>query len=144
MLGVFGLVGMAVLWPLAAGGARGAEGFLQRGPVWPSGQFCGGPSCRRPGRCWGGADDPAYQIADASPRQAVLRIRHPAGLAFWTWVIWGEGLELAACAGMALIVAAGLAGQCLIALGAPRVFVENSGAVGLGPDRLRASDGGTG
>jgi drug/metabolite transporter (DMT)-like permease len=39
MLGVMGLVGMAVLWAFPVPVPEGAEGFIQRGAVWPTGSF---------------------------------------------------------------------------------------------------------
>lgn len=39
MLGVIGALGMSVLWLMPLPVPDGAEGFLQRGPVWPTGEF---------------------------------------------------------------------------------------------------------
>jgi drug/metabolite transporter (DMT)-like permease len=48
----------------------------------------------------------AYQITDASRASVLEYVILPAS-AFWTWVIWGKGLEPLAVLGMVLIVAAG-------------------------------------
>ena len=48
----------------------------------------------------------AYQITDASKASVLEYVILPAS-AFWTWVLWGKGLEPMAVVGMALIVAAG-------------------------------------
>jgi drug/metabolite transporter (DMT)-like permease len=106
-LGVIGAVGMAVLWlaPIAVPG--GAEGFLQRGPVWPSGTFYFWTFVQAAGSLVGvGMMIRAYQITDASKASVLEYVILPAS-AFWTWVLWGTGLAPLAVAGMVLIVAAG-------------------------------------
>jgi drug/metabolite transporter (DMT)-like permease len=56
MLGVIGLVGMAVLWPDPAAGARGDGRLPATRPGLAHGRpSCGGPSCRPQVRCWASA-----------------------------------------------------------------------------------------
>jgi drug/metabolite transporter (DMT)-like permease len=96
-----------VLWlaPIAVPG--GAEGFLQRGPVWPSGTFYFWTFVQAAGSLVGvGMMIRAYQITDASKASVLEYVILPAS-AFWTWVLWGTGLAPLAVAGMVLIVAAG-------------------------------------
>jgi drug/metabolite transporter (DMT)-like permease len=107
-LGVIGALGMIVLaiWPQTV--ASGADGFLMRGPVWPSGQFYFWTFVQAAGSLLGvGFMIRAYQITEASRASVLEYIILPAS-AFWTWVIWGTGLSWLAVLGMALIVAAGV------------------------------------
>ncbi len=107
MLGIIGAVGMLALWlaPLAV--PAGSDGFLQRGPVWPSGTFYFWTFVQAAGSLLGvGMMIRAYQITDASKASVLEYVILPAS-AFWTWVLWGKGLEPMAVVGMALIVAAG-------------------------------------
>lgn len=115
-LGVFGAIGMAVLWlhpvPVPEGGAA----FLMRGPVWPSATFWFWTFVQAAGSLLGvGMMIRAYQIADAGRVSVLEYVILPAS-ALWTWMLWGETLGGLAWLGMALIVAAGL----LIAGGARR------------------------
>lgn len=106
-LGIIGAVGMLALtfFPLEV--PAGADGFLQRGPVWPSGGFYFWTFVQAAGSLIGvGFMIRAYQITDASRASVLEYIILPAS-AFWTWVIWGKGLEPLAVLGMVLIVAAG-------------------------------------
>lgn len=106
-LGIIGALGMVYLslFPLEV--PAGADGFLQRGPVWPSGQFYFWTFVQAAGSLIGvGFMIRAYQITDASRASVLEYIILPAS-AFWTWVIWGKGLEPLAVLGMVLIVAAG-------------------------------------
>jgi drug/metabolite transporter (DMT)-like permease len=108
-LGILGLVGMAALavWPQVA--PEGPEGFLLRGPVfWPPAAFWIWTFVQAAGSLLGvGLMIRSYQIADAGRVSVLEYVILPAS-AFWSWVIWCETLDLAAWAGMALIVAAGL------------------------------------
>ncbi len=107
-LGLIGAAGMAVLtlWPLIV--PAGADGFLMRGPVWPSGTFYWWTFVQAAGSLLGvGMMIRAYQIADAGRVSVLEYVILPAS-AFWTWMIWGETLAPMAWAGMALIVAAGV------------------------------------
>ena len=106
-LGVIGAVGMAVLWiaPLAV--PAGAEGFLQRGPVWPGATFYFWTFVQAAGSLVGvGMMIRAYQITEASKASVLEYVILPAS-AFWTWVLWGTGLAPLAVVGMVLIVVAG-------------------------------------
>lgn len=107
-LGIFGLVGMAVLAFWQPAHPEGAEGFVLRGTVWPSGRFLFWTLVQAAGSLLGvGMMIRAYQIADAG-RVAILEYVILPASAFWTWAIWGEALEPLAGAGMMLIFAAGL------------------------------------
>ncbi len=106
-LGIIGVVGMLVLtlFPLAV--PAGADGFLQRGPVWPSSTFYFWTFVQATGSLIGvGFMIRAYQITEAGRASVLEYIILPAS-AFWTWVIWGKGLEPLAVLGMVLIVIAG-------------------------------------
>lgn len=108
MLGVMGLVGMAVLWAFPVPVPEGAEGFLQRGPVWPTGSFLWWTFVQAAGSLLGvGMIVKAYQIAEASKVSVFEYVILPASAA-WGFFLWGEKLSWIAVAGMALIVLAGL------------------------------------
>lgn len=107
-LGLIGLVGMAVLWlyPLAA--VPGPEGFLARGPVWPTGDFWFWTFVQAAGSLLAvGMMVRAYQVASATTVSVFEYIILPAS-ALWSWAIWGEVLTPLAILGMAMIVAAGV------------------------------------
>ena len=107
MLGIIGAVGMLALWLASLAVPAGSDGFLQRGPVWPSGTFYFWTFVQAAGSLLGvGMMIRAYQITDASKASVLEYVILPAS-AFWTWVLWGKGLEPMAVVGMALIVAAG-------------------------------------
>lgn len=108
MLGVFGLIGMAVLTLIPLPVPDGAEGFLQRGPVWPTGSFLWWTFVQAAGSLLGvGMIVRAYQIADASKVAVFEYVILPASAA-WGFVIWGEVLSWLAVAGMSLIALAGV------------------------------------
>ncbi|MCA3512453.1 MAG: DMT family transporter [Rhodobacter sp.] len=116
-LGVLGLIGLGVLAVLPVAVPDGADGFIQRGWVWPSGTFWFWTSVQAAGSLFGvGMMIKAYQTADASRVSVFEYIILPAS-AFWGWMLWGERLTLPAVCGMALIAAAG----AVIALGARQV-----------------------
>lgn len=107
MLGVMGAVGMGVLalWPLDV--PEGALGFVQRGPVWPTSVFLFWTFVQAAGSLLGvGMMIRAYQVTDAGRASVLEYIILPAS-AFWTYVLWGEGLSWLAVTGMVLITAAG-------------------------------------
>lgn len=107
MLGVIGAAGMLVLWLYPIAVPIGPEGFLQRGPVWPSATFYFWTFVQAAGSLMGvGMMIRAYQITDASKASVLEYMILPAS-AFWTWALWGTGLAPMAVVGMALIVAAG-------------------------------------
>ena len=106
-LGVIGAVGMLALTAYPLEVPTGADGFLQRGPVWPSGTFYFWTFVQAAGSLIGvGFMIRAYQITDAGRASVLEYVILPAS-AFWTWIIWGKGLEPLAVLGMVLIVAAG-------------------------------------
>ncbi|WP_149142636.1 DMT family transporter [Gemmobacter caeruleus] len=107
-LGLFGLIGMAVLtlWPLSGG--SDAESFIARGPVWPSGTFLFWTFVQAAGSLLGvGMMIRAYQLADASRVSVIEYVILPAS-ALWSWLLWDETLPPVAMAGMALIALAGV------------------------------------
>jgi drug/metabolite transporter (DMT)-like permease len=106
-LGIIGAVGMVALTLFPLEVPLGPDGFLQRGPVWASGEFYFWTFVQAAGSLIGvGFMIRAYQITDASRASVLEYVILPAS-AFWTWVIWGKGLEPLAVFGMVLIVAAG-------------------------------------
>lgn len=107
-LGLFGLIGIGVLalWQPAA--PAGPDGFLLRGVVRPSGTFYFWTFVQAAVSVLGvGLMVKSYQIADASRVAVFEYVLLPMG-AFWTWVIWGQGIGAAAAAGIVMIFAAGL------------------------------------
>ena len=115
-LGILGLVGLAVLAVLPLDVPPGAEGFIQRGFVWPSGRFLFWTFVQAAGSLLGVAMMiRAYLVADAS-RVSVFEYAILPASAFWGWMLWGEVLSPMAILGMGLIAAAG----ALIALRAAR------------------------
>jgi drug/metabolite transporter (DMT)-like permease len=108
ILGFIGLVGMAVLWVFPAPTPDGPEGFLQRGPVWPTGDFLWWTFVQAAGSLLGvGMIVKAYQIAEASRVSVFEYVILPAS-AVWGFVLWDERLTQVAVTGMALIVLAGV------------------------------------
>lgn len=108
MLGVIGLVGLVVLtvYPLEV--PEGPEGFLQRGPVWPTATFLWWTFVQAAGSLLGvGMIIKAYQIAEASKVSVFEYVILPASAA-WGFFLWGEKLTLLAVAGMSLIALAGV------------------------------------
>jgi drug/metabolite transporter (DMT)-like permease len=108
MLGVIGLIGMAVLFAFPMEVPEGALGSLQRGPVWPTGEFLWWTFVQAAGSLLGvGMIVKAYQIAEASRVSVFEYIILPASAA-WGFVLWGEKLTWIAVAGMVLIALAGI------------------------------------
>jgi drug/metabolite transporter (DMT)-like permease len=108
MLGLIGLVGMVVLWLLPLPTPDGPEGFLQRGPVWPTGAFLWWTFVQAAGSLLGvGMVVKAYQIAEASRVSVFEYVILPASAA-WGLILWGERLSPIAMAGMGLIFVAGV------------------------------------
>lgn len=108
MLGVLGLIGMVVLTlaPLAV--PEGTEGFLQRGPVWPTDTFLWWTFVQAAGSLLGvGMMIKAYQIAEASRVSVFEYVILPAS-AGWGFLLWGETLTWLAVCGMGLIALAGV------------------------------------
>ncbi|CAN1547610.1 RhaT Permeases of the drug/metabolite transporter (DMT) superfamily [Paracoccaceae bacterium] len=108
MLGVFGLIGMAVLSLHPVTVAEGPAQFLFRGPEWPTQSFLWWTFVQAAGSLLGvGLMIKAYQMAEAAKVSVFEYVILPAS-AFWTWAIWGETLVWYSWIGMALIVAAGV------------------------------------
>jgi drug/metabolite transporter (DMT)-like permease len=106
-LGLFGIIGMAVLllWPLDV--AAGPDGFVQRGPAMPSWTFLFWTFVQAAGSLMGvGMMIRAYQLTDAGRASVIEYVILPAS-ALWSWLLWGEGLATMAVLGMALIMGAG-------------------------------------
>ena len=108
MLGVIGLTGMAVLVIVPLAVPEGPEGFLQRGPVWPTATFLWWTFVQAAGSLLGvGRIIKAYQIAEASKVSVFEYVILPASAA-WGFFLWDEKLTLMAVAGMSLIALAGV------------------------------------
>jgi len=108
MLGVFGLIGMAVLTLMPVVVADGPGQFLVRGPEWPTESFLWWTFVQAAGSLLGvGLMIKAYQMAEAAKVSVFEYIILPTS-AFWTWAIWGETLVWYSWIGMALIVFAGV------------------------------------
>ncbi len=106
-IGLVGLAGMAVLalWPQPV--PEGAEGFLLRGPVRPSGSFLFWTAMQAAASLVGvSLMVRAYQIAPAAP-VSVFEFAFLPFSALFGWLIWGDRIAPVATAGMALIVLAG-------------------------------------
>jgi len=107
-LGVAGLAGLGVLalWPQPV--PAGADGFILRGWVWPSGTFLFWTLVQAVGSAVAvGLMVKGYQLAEAS-RVAVLEYVILPVSAAWGWLLWGEVLGWTAALGMVLIVLAGV------------------------------------
>jgi drug/metabolite transporter (DMT)-like permease len=108
MLGVFGLIGMAVLALASVTVPDGPAAFLVRGPVWPTASFLWWTFVQAAGSLLGvGLMIKSYQMAEAAKVSVFEYAILPAS-AFWTWAIWGEALAWTSWIGMALIVVAGV------------------------------------
>ena len=107
-LGVFGLLGMGILAVVQPEVPAGADGFVLRGLLWPSGTFLFWTFVQAAGSLLGiGLMVKAYQIAEVS-RVAVFEYVILPMSAFWTWALWGEVLTARAGIGIVLIIVAGL------------------------------------
>ncbi len=106
-IGLAGAVGMAVLWLVPLPVAEGADGFITRGPVWPTATFLFWTFVQALGSALGvGLAVRAYQLAEAN-RVAVLEYVILPVSAAWGWILWSETLTAGAVLGMALIALAG-------------------------------------
>src|SRR5690606_21823736 len=91
-LGLYGLIGLAVLAVLRPDVPAGPDGFILRGLVLPTATFLFWTFVQAAGSLIGvGAMVKAYQMAEAS-RVAVFEYAILPASAFWTWILWGEGL----------------------------------------------------
>jgi drug/metabolite transporter (DMT)-like permease len=110
VLGLAGL-GLLALFPVPV--PDGAEGFLQRGWVMPSGRFLFWTFVQAAGSLFAvGLMIRAYKLAETAKVSVFEYTLLPAS-AFWGWVLWSEVLTPMAVAGMVLIALAG----AMIALG---------------------------
>ena len=107
-LGLFGLLGMAVLAAVRPEVPAGADGFILRGFVWPSAGFWFWTFVQAAGSLIGvGMMIKAYQVAEAS-RVAIFEYVILPASALWAFVLWGDLLSAQAASGIGLIFAAGL------------------------------------
>ena len=108
-LGIFGALGLMVLAVAPVEVPAGADGFVQRGWVHPSGTFLFWVTVQAVISIIGvGLMITAYQIAEASRVSVFEYIILPTS-ALWGWLIWSEVPTLQAVIGMILITAAGAA-----------------------------------
>ncbi len=107
VLGVFGLVGALALYFVPVVAAQGPDGFIQRGPAWPTASFLWWTFVQATGSLLGvGLIIKAYQMAEASKVAVFEYVILPCSAA-WGWIIWGETLAPVAIAGMVMIALAG-------------------------------------
>jgi drug/metabolite transporter (DMT)-like permease len=108
VLGLLGAIGMVVLAVYPIEVADGADGFLQRGAVWPSSSFLFWTFVQAAGSMVAIAlMIRAYQITEAARASVIEYVILPAA-AFWGWILWGQTLQPQAVLGMAMIVTAGI------------------------------------
>lgn len=106
-LGIMGCVGMGVLWILQPDIPPEATGFLLRQPVSPQLITLWWVLVQAVGSLIGvGLMIRAYQVTDASRASVIEYVILPAS-AVWSYLIWGETLDVMATVGMALIIVAG-------------------------------------
>jgi len=106
-LGVAGALGLGVLALLPLPVAEGADGFITRGWIWPSGTFWFWTFVQALGSMIAvGLMVRGYQLADAS-RVSVLEYVILPVSALWGWLLWSEVVGALAVLGMAMIFAAG-------------------------------------
>jgi drug/metabolite transporter (DMT)-like permease len=104
---VLGIVGLCVLSVVQVAAPVGAEGFVLRGWVAPSGTFLFWVTVQAVGSVVGvGLMIRAYQVASAARVSVMEYLILPAS-AIWGFVLWHETMGTMAIAGMGLIVAAG-------------------------------------
>ncbi|VDC30347.1 DMT family transporter [Pseudogemmobacter humi] len=126
VLGLYGVIGMAVfaLWPLPV--PAGSDGFVLRGAVWPDARYLGLMALQAFLSAVGvGMCTRAYQLADTG-RVSVIEYMVLPSSAFWGWILWDESLGWRAWAGIALIVLAG----AMIALRAHEAARHGEAATG--------------
>jgi drug/metabolite transporter (DMT)-like permease len=105
LLGVLGMIALSV-YPLPI--PAGVDGFLQRGPVWPSTTFLFWTFVQAAGSLVAvGMMIRGYQITDAARASVLEYVILPVS-AGWGWVLWGQVLEPRAIFGIVMIVAAGI------------------------------------
>lgn len=108
MLGVFGAIGLLILWLMPFPLAGIAADFVLRGPVWPAFSFWQWTLLQAVGSLVGiGFLMRAYQIAPAT-KVAVFEYMFLPVSALWGWLLWEQTFTLTATLGMGLIAAAGI------------------------------------
>ena len=106
-LGILGVIGLVLLALVPLNPAVGADGFVLRGWVWPSGAFWFWTFVQAAGSLVAVAMVvAAYQMADTG-RVSVFEYAVLPASALWGWVLWGEVQRPMAFVGMALIAGAG-------------------------------------
>ena len=106
-LGLAGLAGMGILALAPVAVPPGPDGFILRGPVWPTGPVLFWTAVQAVGSAVAvGLMVRAYQLAEAS-RVAVLEYVLLPVSAAWGWLLWSETLTWTGILGMALIAGAG-------------------------------------
>ncbi len=106
-MGIWGIIGLALLavWPVVA--AEGAAGFLDRGWVAPSGRFLFWTGVQAVGSILGvGLVIRGYQIAEAS-YVAVFEYSLLFFAVVWAFALWGDVVGLREGVGMVAIAGAG-------------------------------------
>jgi drug/metabolite transporter (DMT)-like permease len=104
---VLGAAGLGALWMFPANVPAGADGFVLRGWVAPSGTFLFWVAVQAVGSVIGvGLMIRAYQVAPAAT-VSVMEYLILASSALWGLYLWDETLGLPALTGMALIALAG-------------------------------------
>lgn len=104
LCGALGMIGLALV-PLPV--AEGADGFITRGFVWPSGTFFFWTFVQAAGSMIAvSMMVRAYQLAEAS-RVSVLEYVILPVSAGWGWLLWSETITWVAALGMVMIFAAG-------------------------------------
>ncbi len=106
-LGALGAAGLVVLWVMPVAAPVGADGFVLRGWVAPSGTFLFWVTVQAVGSVIGvGMMIRAYQLAPAARVSVMEYLILPAS-ALWGFALWQETMNGMAIMGMTLIVAAG-------------------------------------
>jgi drug/metabolite transporter (DMT)-like permease len=104
---VLGMAGLVVLWVVPVAAPAGADGFVLRGWVAPSGTFMFWVTVQAVGSVIGvGLMIRAYQVVAAARVSVMEYVILPAS-ALWGLYLWGESLDLPALIGMGLIALAG-------------------------------------
>ncbi|WP_240607934.1 DMT family transporter [Pararhodobacter oceanensis] len=107
VLGLAGVLGLAVLAILAPPVPEGAAGFLTRGWLWPGPAFLGWTLLQAVGSMLAIALlVTGYQIAEASRVTIFEYVLLPV-VAGWSYLLWQEPLSLSAAIGIVLIIGAG-------------------------------------
>ncbi len=105
---LLGVAGLVVLWAVPVVAPAGAEGFVLRGWVAPTGPFMFWVVVQAVGSVIGvGMMIRAYQVAPAATVSVMEYLILPAS-ALWGLYLWGETLDRLALIGMGLIAVSGV------------------------------------